>query len=73
MGLTGIEPNSVTDSGSIDLQQSSESGAAESGAVGPDSCQIDSRLQVIIDAWPSLSDESKSEIESIIESTTDEE
>jgi len=64
--LRGVEADSVTDSDSIDLQQSSNEGAAESGAVGPDSCHIDSRLQEIIDAWPSLSADLKAEIMELI-------
>jgi hypothetical protein len=54
MWLTGIEPDSITDCESIDLEQSSKSGAAESGAVGSGLCQSDSQLQEIIDAWPGL-------------------
>jgi hypothetical protein len=66
MGLTGIERDSVTDCDSIDLQQLPESGAAESGAVGPESCQFDSQLQTLIDAWPGLSEVVRTEILNLI-------
>lgn len=55
MGLTGIEPHSVTECKDSNLQQSPESGAAESGAFGSDLCQIDGQLQEIVKAWPALS------------------
>ena len=68
MRLRGVEADSVTDSVSIDLQQSTNSGAAECGAVGPDSCQYDDRLQMIIDAWLSLPEQRKSQIFQMVQS-----
>ena len=62
MGLTGIEPDSVSSLQHSNLQEMVKDGAAESGAVGSESCQYVSRLQEIIDAWPELPAEIQAEI-----------
>jgi len=54
MGGTGLEPKTVTNCKSNNLQESENPGAAESGAVGARNIVIDPELAKIVAAWPTL-------------------
>jgi hypothetical protein len=56
MGDEGLEPPDVNHLKDRDLGQTPETGAAESGAVGPISAELAEDLARITIAWPSLSE-----------------
>ena len=69
MGVTGFEPNSVTDDANttcVNEAVSDRSRAAESGAVVFDSRLTDPDLMVVIDRWSALSPEQRRTVLAIV-------
>mgnify|MGYP001113109473 CR=1 FL=1 len=65
--LRGVEGDSVSAIGVNELGQSENQRAAESGAVGLNSCQNDSRLQELIDRWSALPEDVREAIWKLVE------
>jgi hypothetical protein len=66
MGATGFESLAITSSGHNDLSQSPRSTHAKSGAISTENLQIDSDLQRLIVAWPTLPESLRSAILAIV-------
>ena len=56
LGVTGLEPPTVTTCKDSSLRKSSAAGGAESGAVGRQTTPDDPELRRVVAAWPTLLD-----------------
>jgi hypothetical protein len=62
----GLDTNNASHNSVNDLRQSSFSGAAESGAVAPESGPDDSELARLVEVWPTLSSADRAAIMAIV-------